>query len=140
MPFEHSAGILVFRIENSTRHFLLLHYRSGHWDFPKGHLEKGETAAQAALRELREETGIRDVALLHGFQEKMSYAFTQRKRHIFKEVTFFVGETKTSRVRLSHEHRGFVWLPFEAAVKKATFATAKDMLQKAQECLGHHGN
>lgn len=51
---EQSAGGLVVR----NREVLLIRDRYGRWTFPKGHLEEGETERQAALREVREETGI----------------------------------------------------------------------------------
>ena len=55
---ETSAGIVIFRRENSKILFLLLHYPSGHWDFVKGKMEKGESVQQTAIRETKEETGI----------------------------------------------------------------------------------
>ena len=55
---EISAGVVIFRRENSRILFLLLHYPSGHWDFVKGKIEKGETFHQTAIRETKEETGI----------------------------------------------------------------------------------
>ena len=55
---ETSAGIVIFRKEESKKLFLLLHYPSGHWDFVKGKMEKGETTQQTAIRETKEETGI----------------------------------------------------------------------------------
>lgn len=42
MPVEKSAGAVIFRKEEGKIYYLLLHYQARHWDFPKGHLEKGE--------------------------------------------------------------------------------------------------
>ena len=53
---EKSCGIVLFREEEGTRQFLLLHYPSGHWDLAKGHVEEGETEHETATRELLEET------------------------------------------------------------------------------------
>ncbi|WP_034383656.1 NUDIX hydrolase [Deinococcus sp. YIM 77859] len=50
------AGGVVFDGDGQV---LLVRYRSGAWAFPKGHLEPGETLEQTAVREVREETGIR---------------------------------------------------------------------------------
>jgi len=55
---ETSAGIVLFRKENSKNLFLLLNYPSGHWDFVKGKMEKGETTHETAIRETKEETEI----------------------------------------------------------------------------------
>src|SRR5215469_3627680 len=107
---EFSAGFLVFRRAPEGRLWLLLDY-GRHWDYPKGHLEKGETSWQAALRELREETGIRKVVRVGDFKQKITYFFASpRKGRIFKTVTYFIGETPIKEVTLSHEHSGFAWL------------------------------
>jgi len=67
---ERSAGFVVFtEREDGKRLYLLLHYPSGHWDFPKGHVEEGESEIRAALRELREETGLTDVEVVFGFRD-----------------------------------------------------------------------
>ncbi|MEW6722749.1 MAG: NUDIX domain-containing protein, partial [Candidatus Micrarchaeota archaeon] len=47
---EKSCGIILFR-EGEKRLYLLLHYEEGHWDFPKGHVEAGESEHEAASRE-----------------------------------------------------------------------------------------
>ena len=58
---ERSAGFIVYRLDDDgSRKYLLLDY-GRHWDFPKGHLEKGEDDLAAAMRELTEETGIGDI-------------------------------------------------------------------------------
>src|SRR3989344_321242 len=63
--WEVSVGAVVFREENrggkKERLYLLLHYPSGHFDFPKGHVEAGETEEMTLRRETDEETGIRDL-------------------------------------------------------------------------------
>ncbi|MGI0011383.1 MAG: NUDIX domain-containing protein, partial [Nitrosopumilaceae archaeon] len=58
---ERSAGAVLFSETDSGKIFLLLNYPSGHWDFVKGNIEKGETLQQTVIREIREETGITDV-------------------------------------------------------------------------------
>ena len=60
MVDERSAGAVIFYSETDSAEpeFLLLHYTAGHWDFPKGNIEHGEQEIQAAIREIREETGM----------------------------------------------------------------------------------
>ena len=131
MANEKSCGTVVFR----DKLFLLLHYSAGHWDFPKGHVEKGETEEQTALRELQEETGITDGKILSGFREPIHYFFTHHNERISKDVIFFVAETKTEAITISNEHQGFAWLPYPEALAKLSFKNSKDILKKAHDFL-----
>ena len=130
-PRERSAGIILFHLDQDIPQYLLLHYPSGHWDFAKGHIEKNETIQQTALRECAEETGLKHIQFLPGFQETIQYFYKRGKEVIFKEVTFFLGMSKTTKVTLSHEHIGYAWKPYEEALQQVTFATAKNILKKA---------
>ena len=58
MRIEHSAGAVLYTVVSGEPRYVLVTERSGYASLPKGHLEEGETPAQAALREIREETGI----------------------------------------------------------------------------------
>lgn len=132
---EFSAGFVLFRDTPEGRRWLVLDY-GRHWDYPKGHLEKGETAWQAAVRELREETGIKQVDRVGAFKREMTYWFySPKKGRVHKTVTFFVGRTRAEAVKLSDEHAGYAWLPFEDAMARLTFENARDMLAAAHEAL-----
>jgi bis(5'-nucleosidyl)-tetraphosphatase len=139
MPAEHSAGAIIFRREEGKKLYLLLHYRSGHWEFPKGHIEKGEEETEAAKRETEEETGIRDIIFIKGFREPIKYFFRARKRTIFKTVIFYLAETETKRIKLSEEHIGFKWLDYKQAKKQLTFKNAKKIIEKADNFLSEKG-
>ncbi len=138
--FRKSAGIIVFRNKNGARgarEYLLLEYgENGHWDYAKGGIERNENEKQAAIRELREETGLAEFKFVEGFKESLHYFFRDKKRLVSKTVVFFLGEVPfKSKVTLSFEHSKFVWLPFEEALRRATFNNAKEMLRKAEEFL-----
>jgi len=133
---EKSCGVVVFRIENGVKQFLILHYPSGHFDFVKGHVEAGETEEQTLRRELEEETGIVDIKLIKGFREPISYWYKKDGKMSNKQVVFFLGKTDTKDVTLSHEHQGFVWLPYDEAMKKITFDNAINILEKSKIFLG----
>ena len=60
---HHSCGIVVYRIQDNKKLFLLLKYPQGHIDLAKGHIEENETLLECAKRELEEETGIDDVEI-----------------------------------------------------------------------------
>ncbi len=136
MKREFSAGVVVFCMRNKTIEYLLLHYASGHWDFPKGHIEKGETKKETALRELKEEAGI-SAQLYEGFEDSFEYFFKNTKTYelINKTVYFFVGKTDTKQVTLSHEHIGYEWLEYNQALEKITYKNAQELLKKAHKFL-----
>jgi len=151
MPREKSAGGIIFRKEAGNVYYLLLHYtpsekgKHGHWGFAKGHVEEGENDEQTARREIAEETGITDLKIIAGFKEQEKYFFRQvyglkgeaRKKApwIFKLVIFFLAETKTQVVKISDEHIGYVWLPYQEARKKISFKNSKELLTKANNFI-----
>ena len=132
---ETSAGIVLFRKENSEILFLLLHYPSGHWDFVKGKMEEGETAHQTAIRETQEETGITDIVFLEDFEEWIEYNFQFHGEPVHKKVVFFLAETKTKEVSISHEHLDYTWMDYQTAMEKTTFDNAKSILTKSKALL-----
>ncbi len=134
MKEQVSAGIITFYIKNEVPHFLLLHYPHGHWDLPKGKIEEGESKETAALRELKEETGL-TAQIIDGFEKKLEYFFKQNGELIKKTVYFFIGQVLFGEITLSDEHIGFEWLPCEQALKRLTFENAKEVLKQAHDFL-----
>lgn len=133
---ETSCGIIIFRINNNKREYLILHYEEGHFDFPKGHIEEGETELKTAFRELEEETGIREPKLIHSFYEQINYSYRRGDQNYTKQVTFFLALTSPNQeITLSGEHIGYEWLPFAKAVNTITYANAKNLLRKAEKFL-----
>jgi len=131
MEQQFSAGIVVYRVTKECQlQYLLLHYVQGHWDFPKGHLEQGETNLQAAARELYEETGL-TAHIESGFKEKIGYYLFVNNVQVHKTVTFFVGACDSNDVVLSHEHIDYAWLSFEEATPKLTYQNARQVLAVA---------
>lgn len=132
---ETSAGIVLFRKENKKNQFLLLHYPSGHWDFVKGKMETGESTHETAIRETREETGITDITFLENFEEWIEYDFQFQGELVHKKVVFFLAETETTDVKISHEHSDYTWMDYNTAMNKATFDNARMVLTKANMLL-----
>ncbi len=138
---ERSAGVVLFRDEPRSSHnpisrvFLLLDY-GRYWDYPKGHVEKGEDDLAAALRELQEETGIIGPRLVGDFRHDITYYFRDRKKGLIrKTVVFFLASTESTEVTLSHEHVGYAFVPFDEALTRLTYPNARGILQAAQDHL-----
>jgi len=134
---ETSAGIIVYRKENTKKLFLLLHYPSGHWDFVKGKMEKNETTYETAIRETKEETGITDIVFVENFEEWIGYDFKYQGELVQKKVVFFLAETKTKEIKISHEHSGYTWMDYNLSMEKITFDNAKIVITKAQKLLSN---
>ncbi len=131
---EISAGVIVYYKTDGKIEYLCLHYESGHWDFPKGHVEQNEKLEETALRETKEETNL-DVELNPGFKKSLSYFYRRDNLLISKTVYFFLGQAHNKKVKISSEHIGFKWLTYEDALDLLTFDNAKEILKKAHEFL-----
>lgn len=146
MPVERSAGAVIFRESKKGREYLLLHHQSakskrvsksveGHWSFPKGHVEKGETTEETVRREVREETGITTLEFIHGFKQTIRYFLNYNGEKRLKFVAFFLCSTTEKKVTISFEHQGFAWLAYEQAYKTVTYVSDKKVLKAAQAFL-----
>ena len=134
---EKSCGVVLF----NEQKVLLLQYATGqkegewdlqgHWDFPKGHVDKGETEIGTATRELEEETGIKNIILLDNFRKTINYKIQKRDRKISKEVVFFIATTVETEINLSHEHVDYGWFDFTSALKQLTYDNARSVLSEA---------
>lgn len=139
---EKSCGIILYRMKGVNRDYLLLHYPGGHWDFAKGHVESFDTSEEdTARRELKEETGLTDIEIKPLYREVMYYEFRRGKSELVKKsVIYFLAEAKQEDVKISFEHKGYVWLPYQKAMKQVTYDNARTLLEKAEKLLQNRGD
>ena len=135
---ERSAGVIVFHAvgPQAPRAYLLLRSRTGgHWGFPKGHVETGESDWQAAVRELQEETGLDNVEPVSGFYHLTRYRFQRAGQWVNKQVGYFLAHTVHTDTALSGEHTELNWMPFSQARERLTYDNDRRLLQQAQAHL-----
>ena len=133
---ETSCGFILVNFDS----ILLLQYPQGHWSFPKGHVEEGDSDHHStASRELSEETGITMVSVDEYWSERTEYTFTRKGKQIPKQVYWYLAETDQLDVTLSHEHTNYLWLRFEEAEEQITFEQEKNLLRSAWDHLRAKG-
>lgn len=134
---EKSAGVVIFRREGKDILYLLLFkkYKTEYWDLPKGNIEKGEEPQKTAQREAAEETGITDLKFIPGFEEKLKWVYRLEGQLRFKTVAYYLAETWTRDVKISHEHIKPGWFTRGEAEKVLRHEDTKELLRKAQQFL-----
>lgn len=120
---EISAGIIIYRKIEEGPKFLILYHRGSYWNFPKGKIESEEKSFQAAIREVKEETGLsrHDLKFHDYFKAYEKFTFWRkagsRPQKVFKTVIFYLAETKNPVIKISKEHNGYGWFIYKEAMK-----------------------
>lgn len=142
MDTDFSCGVIPIVFDGAVRRYLLVQHHAGHWSFPKGHPENGETPEQAARRELQEETGLSEVELLltPAFDER--YVFTKRSgKTVEKDVTYFLGRVaRPGTVAVQEkELADFAWGDAAATAGRMTFDEGRALLAEVERFLDAGG-
>jgi bis(5'-nucleosidyl)-tetraphosphatase len=139
MKHEFSAGIILYFKSHGTYEYLLIYSKATrYWGFPKGKIERGESKQAAALREIKEETGL-DSSITEGFEYPVTYFFRDKNKQLIKKVVyFFVGYAPSKQVTLSAEHDDYVWLPYDQALEQISYTNDRHVLEKAAAFLKKH--
>jgi len=132
---ERSAGAVVFYLSEGLIEYLLLHYEAGHWDFPKGAIEEGETELDTVRREVWEETGLDKIEIIKDFRKEIEYYYRKLGELVRKRVVFYLARSNVKDVRLSYEHKDYIWLDYPRAMRKLTLRTARNVLEAAHAYL-----
>lgn len=138
MKQEKSCGAIVYREQQGSTQLLLIKHRfSGHWSFPKGHVEPGEHENETALREVKEETGL-DIQLVDGFRESVEYCPSP---DVKKQVVYFLAtQCGGTLQRQESEVSEVCWLDLERAQREVTFNNDKMLIRKVSSFLGKTQN
>lgn len=133
---ETSAGGVVYRVDAGAPLFLLIRDSYANWGFPKGHLESGERAEDAALREVREETGLHDLEI-RGTIDTIDWYFRFRGRLIHKVCHFFLMETSQAETAPQGAEgiTACKWVPYGAATEAISYGNARQVLHLAYEMI-----
>jgi len=139
---DKSFGVIpVYKKENNFL-FCLIRHQEGHWGFPKGHQDPGESERETMIRELKEETGISsaDFSDEKIFYEK--YIFTENNIQHDKVVEYQIAFIPNTDNKIPEDFKKEIvdmkWLPYEEAKEVITFDKAKGILDQVFEHLKTH--
>lgn len=131
--YERSCGAVVYRfINNELRYLLIKNRRSTHWGFPKGHVEKGETSEETAIREVLEETGIH-IQIVPQFASKSEYTIQGR---VEKSVVIYLANTRDTQTTIQKEEiEDYIWLNYDRAMETLRFVNDRNILRSAHDYI-----
>jgi len=135
----YSAGGVVYRMGPSGPEVLLLRHENGRWMLPKGTTEAGETDEEVALREVAEETGLRNLRRVADLGEER-YRFYWRPDRTFydKTVHYYLLEWQGGEELSPQREEGFVgaeWVPLDEAPRRVRYKETREILKRAQQAL-----
>ncbi len=133
---ETSAGGIVYRLDDGEPRYLLIRDSYKNWGFPKGHLEGGEQPEAAAVREVGEETGVKDLAI-HGLVGTIEWHFRFRGDLIHKVCHFFLMESGRSRTS-PQRAEGITacrWTTYGEAERLVSYRNARSVLRRAHHMI-----
>ena len=128
MKVVEQAGGIVFQRKRAGISILLVRAKRdpSKWIFPKGHIERGETARAAALRETREEAGVKGRSL-GPVGEPQTFEWDGR---IFRVQYFLIRMTSESG---ETDGREKAWFLIDKALKRVSFKSARALLREARQ-------
>lgn len=131
---EKSCGTVLYTVKDGVVLYLLIQSADGGvCGFPKGHVEKGETEEETALRETWEETSVK-AELVGDFRKEIVYRL---KNGNAKTVVFFLGTFSGQEPRHNEgfETLNYLLLPYAEACRKLTFHNTRRVLKSADRFL-----
>jgi len=137
MKQEKSCGVIAFTRTESGIRYVLAQSRAGHYGFPKGHTEPGETEEETALREVFEEVHLRPT-LIEGFREVSEYGIPSLG--VRKQVVLFLGSYEAQEiVPQDSELLRAAAVSYDDAMLLLTHEDTRNILTKAELFLQNLG-
>ncbi len=142
---EVSAGALTFKRGKDGVFFAMVMDSYGKWTFPKGHVRRGETLSEAAMRECMEETGLRGIRLKRKLGSIDIYfrdRFVFKGRMIHKFIHYYLFEASPhAKVRVPKHLEGekiqeVAWIPREVLLERSAYKDMKEIVQLAISATG----
>jgi 8-oxo-dGTP pyrophosphatase MutT (NUDIX family) len=139
-----SAGGVVFRrsfppsLKNDFR-IVLLQHETGKWMLPKGTIEAGETPEAVALREVAEETGLRNVRIVADLgEERYVFFWKIEDTYYDKTVHYYLMESLGGEEAVPQQEEGFVrceWVTLPEALERIKYKETRQVVRRAQVAL-----
>lgn len=133
---ERSAGGVVLRAIDGVVHALIIKDPYKNWGLPKGHLEDGEGAGEAAMREVEEETGLADVALGPELAT-IDWYFRAGRTLVHKFCAFYLMGSHTGDA-VPQDAEGItecVWVPLDEAEGRISYDNAREVVKAARNAI-----
>ncbi len=138
MKTINKVQAVIYALKDKKPYFLVMH-RVLHWkgwEFVKGTPEKGETPRQTILREIREETRLKDVKTMKWWKRSISFTSNGQKYRISHVFLIKVNQLKPVVIKQRvQEHDGYLWVSKEKALKLLTYKNAKELLKNLHRNL-----
>lgn len=126
MRKEKSCGCIVIDDDK----VLLVKQNDGHTAFPKGHIEKGETEEECAIRETFEETGLK-VKILNGYRYTQTYFV---KKDVLKEVVYFLATKESGTLcKQEEEINSLGFYSFNVAINLISYENTIKLFEEAMK-------
>jgi 8-oxo-dGTP pyrophosphatase MutT (NUDIX family) len=132
---EFSAGGVVLRRMQGQPFVAVVRVRDEILALPKGHPDGNESAAEAAQREVREETGL-EAELVERLGD-VKYWYVRGGERVMKIVAFFLFRYRAGSVAdHDHEVEEALWIPLEEAPKRLAYKGEREMAEVARSRVG----